>query len=225
MNEIKLAPRVEKISDDEVYLLSPENIRTERICGKIREGIPGEYPCVTKAGHGTTHSGVGLCSEHDTTSLAKAKPRNPYELLIDKDNKRSILDYIAITNSSKNEHHTSIDTEIELMEALVASQLSRVQENTLTPGQADDIAKLIDKLSKLKKIKIDASKKEKLDSEVVAKFLGGIMGVIKMHTKGEQTKRIMLDIITNIVVPMMNREEITKTDPIMLRGMIEAESR
>ena len=100
MNEIKIAPKIEKVSDNEIYLLSPEGYRTERICGKVRDGIPDEYPCVNKAGQGTTHSGVGLCSEHDTSMLPKSKPKNTYELLIDKDDKRTVLDYLAITSSS-----------------------------------------------------------------------------------------------------------------------------
>ena len=224
MNEIKIPPRIERISDQEVYLMSPDGIRTQRICGKIRDGISAEYPCVNKAGEGTSHFGVGYCSEHDTTLMPKAKTRNTYEVLIDKENKRSIIDYISIVSASENEHHTSIDPEIELLEALIASILSKMsKQETLTIKNAEDIAKLSEKLAKLKKMKIDALKKEKLDSEVVAKFLGGVMGVIKMHTQGETTKRIMLDIITNIAVPMMNREEMTRVDADTFKGMVVGE--
>jgi hypothetical protein len=38
------------------------------------------------------------------------------------------------------------------------------------------------------------------------------MGIIKMHSSAQTAKLIIMDIITNVAVPMMNRDEMTRMD-------------
>ena len=206
-------PRIERVTDHEVYLLAEDGIRTKRICGKVRENIPEEFPCVRNAGEGTSHFNIGFCKEHDTGIELKPKSKNTYEILITPENKSKFLDYLVTVSSSESEHHTSVDSEIELLESIVLTMVDKYTKgDTLTLKQGDDLSKIVQKLANVKKIKIEALKKEKLDSEIVAKFLSGILGIIKMHTQGETTKRIVADIMSNVVVPMMNRDEMTRTD-------------
>ena len=76
----------------------------------------------------------------------------------------------------------------------------------------DTILKSAEKLAKIMKVKIDSIKKDKLDSEVIAKFLKSVLSIIKMHIPGEASKRILTDIISQVIVPMMSRDEINSTD-------------
>jgi hypothetical protein len=212
-------PKIEKVSDTEVWLLNEDGTRTRRICGKVRNGIPEEYPCTEDAGKGTKHEGAGYCQEHDITIEISQKVRNTYSAIIDLDKKRSIMDYLSRSSQEETEHHTSVDSEIELLEALIAAILEANKES-ITVKKADDIAKVAQKLGNLKKIKIEAMKKEKLDSEIVSRFLKQIMGVIKMHTSQQTTKNIIADIISQVVVPMMHREEMTPTSKKLFTSMV-----
>ena len=205
------APNIERVSDQEVWLLDDENNRVRRICGKVRKGVPDEFPCTEDAGKGTAHEGEGYCEVHDVEIVMSPKTRNTYEMLVDKERKKSFMDYIVGAASSESEHHTSVDGEIELLEAIIAS-LVKTHGDSMTPKVADDIAKVAQKLGNLKKIKIETIKKEKLDSEVVARFLKSIMGIIKMHTTSERAKVIIADIVQNVAVPMMNRNEMSQMD-------------
>jgi len=212
-------PKIERISDVEVWLLNDDNDRIRRICGKVRQGIPAEFPCLEDAGKGTEHEGAGYCDIHDISVQIVDKVRNTYSSIIDLDKKRSVMDYLVRSSQEESEHHTSVDSEIELLEALIAS-LIEDNKTSITPKKADDIAKVAQKLGNLKKIKIEAMKKEKLDSEVVSRFLKQIMGVIKMHTSQQTTKNIIADIISQVVVPMMHRDEMTPTSKKLFKSMV-----
>ena len=207
------APKIERVSDQEVWLLGDNGAETRirRICGKIRVGMPDEFPCIEDAGKGTKHEDSGYCDIHDVEVQLVSKSRNTYEVLIDTDRKRSLLDYLATTSQSESEHHTSVDSEIELLESIVAS-LVRNNKDNITPKIGDDIAKVVQKLGNLKKIKVETLKKEKLDTEVITRFLKSVLGVIKMHTSSQTAKLIITDIINNVAVPMMNRDEMTRMD-------------
>ena len=211
MQQHEIAPSIERVSDIEVWLLDEEGIRSKRICGKIRVGIPEEFPCIEDAGKETEHEGAGYCDTHDVEIVLTPKTRNTYEALVDPNSQRSVMDYLARTSQSGTEHHTSVDSEIELLEALIAS-LIKSEGAAITPKKADDIAKVAQKLGNLKKIKIETMKKEKLDAEVVGRFLKSVLGIIKMHSSSQTAKNIIMDIITNVAVPMMNREEMTRMD-------------
>ena len=186
------ALKIEKVSDTEVWLLDKEGKRLERICGKTRPGIPDEFPCTEPAGKGTKHEGEGYCELHDIDLQLVSKPRNTYEILIDPERKKSVLDYLALSAQDNSEHHTSVDHEIELLESIIAKLLD-TNKDTLTTRVADEIAKVVQKLGNLKKIKIDTLKKEKLDNEVIARFLKSILGIIKMHTSQQTSKLIIGD--------------------------------
>ena len=205
------APKIERVSDKEVWLLNEKDQRVRRICGKIRVGIPDEFPCVEDAGKGTNHKGSGYCETHDIEIQLIPKTRNTYEMLVDPERKRSIMDYLAHTSQAETEHHTSVDSEIELLEAIIAGLL-KTHGEAITPKIGDDISKIAQKLGNLKKIKIEAQKKEKLDAEVVGRFLKSVMGIIKMHNSVQTAKLIITDIITNVAVPMMNRDEMSRMD-------------
>jgi len=208
-----MALNTEKVSDDEIYLLTGEGHRGKRICGYIRPGIPDTYPCTNDPGKGTTHLGVGYCAEHNGRFELTPKPKNTYELIVKRKEKKNVLDYIVASNNLETEHYTSVDSEIDLLTGMITSVLSGYDEKTpIANSDIANISKLVEKLAKVKKIKIDSLKKEKLDSEVVAKFLKSVLGIIKLYSPGATSKRIMADIITNVVVPMMNKEEITRAD-------------
>ena len=57
-------PQIEKVTQFEVYLVK-DGGRDRRICGSKKRGIPAEYPCLSHAGSGTNHLGVGYCVTHD----------------------------------------------------------------------------------------------------------------------------------------------------------------
>ena len=213
------APNIERVSDQEVWLLDEEDKRIRRVCGKIRAGMPDEFPCTDAAGKDTAHENSGYCSIHDVVIDLIPKGRNTYERLINIEEKRTLLDFIVNISTDESEHHTSVDSEIELLEAIIAKLVDNNKDSLTTKG-ADDIAKVAQKLGNLKKIKIETLKKEKLDSEVIAKFLKAIMGIIKMHTSITTSKSIIMDIITNVAVPMMNRDDMTKTDKAVFRKAI-----
>ena len=212
-------PNIERVSDQEVWLLDEEDQRIRRICGKIRPGMPDEFPCEEDAGKDTAHENSGYCLVHDVSIDLIPKGRNTYERLINIEEKRTLLDFIVNTSTDESEHHTSVDSEIELLEAIIA-KLVDANKDSLTTKGADDIAKVAQKLGNLKKIKIETLKKEKLDSEVIAKFLKAVMGIIKMHTSIQTSKSIIMDIITNVAVPMMNRDDMTKIDKTVFQKAI-----
>ena len=205
------APKIERVSDQEVWLLDDKDQRVRRICGKIRVGVPEEFPCTEDAGKGTSHLGSGYCETHDISIQLTPKTRNTYEMLIDQNKQKSILDYLARTSQAETEHHTSVDSEIELLEAIIANLL-KTHGEAITPKIGDDISKIAQKSGNLKKIKIETLKKEKLDSEVIGRFLRSVMGIIKIHSSAQTAKLIIMDIITNVAVPMMNRDEMTRMD-------------
>ena len=211
MSQHEDAPKIERVSDQEVWLLDVEGKRERRICGKIRVAIPDEFPCTEDAGKDTKHEGSGYCEVHDVKISLVPKSQNTYEMLINPDRKRSLVDYIVDTSQSDSEHHTSVDSEIELLEAIIA-KLVNSNNAAMTGKVADDIAKVVQKLGNLKKIKIETIKKEKLDVEVISKFLKSVIGIIKMHTSAQTAKLIIVDIIGNVAVPMMNRDEMTRMD-------------
>lgn len=219
MSQHENAPKIERVSDQEVWLLDENEKRSERICGKIRAGVPEEFPCTEPAGKDTKHEGAGYCELHDLEIKLTPKSRNTYELLVDPERQRSVMDYIARISQSETEHHTSVDSEIELLEAVIANLL-KTHGNSMTSKVGDDIAKVAQKLGNLKKIKIETLKKEKLDAEVVGRFLKSVLGIIKMHTSSQTSKLIIADIITNVAVPMMNREEMSRMDKRLLNKVI-----
>ncbi len=211
MKQHENPPNIERVSDTEVWLLDEEGTRNRRICGKIRTGIPETFPCTEDAGKGTKHEGAGYCETHDIEIQLTPKSQNTYQALIDPERQSTLLDYLNRTSQSESEHHTSVDSEIELLEALIANLVNNNTSN-ITFKNADDIAKVAQKLGNLKKIKIETLKKEKLDAEVIGRFLKSVLGIIKMHSSAQTAKLIIMDIITNVAVPMMNREEMTRMD-------------
>ena len=60
----KAPPKIERLSEIEVYMLKNGN-REQRICGAKREELPEEYACMTPAGFNTGHVGIGYCVAHD----------------------------------------------------------------------------------------------------------------------------------------------------------------
>ena len=209
MKQHENPPAIERVSDTEVWLQDGEGKRLRRVCGKIRVGVPEEFPCTEDAGKGTQHEGAGFCETHDVEIKLTPKSQNTYQALIDPERQSTLIDYLNRT--SQSEHHTSVDSEIELLEALIANLVNNNTSN-ITFKNADDIAKVAQKLGNLKKIKIETLKKEKLDAEVIGRFLKSVLGIIKMHSPGQTAKLIIMDIITNVAVPMMNREEMTRMD-------------
>jgi hypothetical protein len=126
---------------------------------------------------------------------------------------------LAISSVTKSEHHTSVDSEIELLESLIALLVQK-HAPSMTTKNADEIAKVAQKLGNLKKIKMESMKREQLDSEVVGKFLRSVLGVIKIHTSQQTAKMIIGDIITNVAVPMMHKNEMTDVDEKIFKRLV-----
>lgn len=195
-------PKIKVISHDEVYLLDNEDNVIKRICGAKREGIPEEFPCTNNAGEGTKHEGAGRCLIHDK-ALSKHQERNTYTILIDKDKPRTILDYLTLSTSLDSNRLKNVDSEIQLLESSIASVLEK-HKDTMTMKTAKELSQIIEKLGRLKQIKIDSDKKIQLDFGVVTKLIKGVMLAVKMHINSPEVfRRIISDILVTTINPMM----------------------
>jgi len=206
-------PKIERITEDEIYLLSPDDIRTKRICGAKREGIPEEYPCLEPAGAGTTHKGVGKCVKHDKALQKSLKKVNTYEIIINDKEPKNLLDYLTAVSTLDPEHLTSLDPEIQLLQGIVSKYINQVKDaENVSMKQLDDLSKVLSRLGNLKKDKADSIRNMQIDFKVVDKFIKGIFAIIKSRTTREQSQKILSEILQNVVTPMMNKEEIQKDD-------------
>lgn len=212
---------IDKVTDDEVYLIK-EDGNKQRICGAKRSGIDEKFPCISPAGKGTSHEGIGKCKLHDTSVTANKKSKNTYEIIVDPQKKKTLLDHLVDVSDLRNEHHTNLDSEIEALEALIGHNLQNImEEEDISTNRIVQISKLIKDLAAVKNIKINALKKEKLDSEIVAKFIKNIIDIIKNHSTADKVQQIIADIIQKVISPMMFREEITKKDLREFKTLIE----
>jgi len=203
-------PKIEVISHDEVYLLDPEGNRTKRICGAKREGIPGDFPCVELAGLNTTHSGVGKCHLHNK-SLEVAKKISTYHKMIEVNiENKTLKDFLNLTETQDVEDLTSVDPEIKLLQGMISMRLSG--QEGLSAKDATDVSRMIEKLGRLKSLKVESAKKAQLDFTVVNKLLKGIIMSIRMHVSPEAAKRVIADVITTTVNPMMSSGDVSYGD-------------
>lgn len=213
-------PKIEKVSEDEIYLLDHEGNRTKRICGSKREGIPEEFPCVENAGKGTSHQGVGRCKLHDKSVQKSSKQKNTYEIILKDKNPSTLLDYLAAVSSLDPEHLTSLDPEIQILQGILSKYINQLKDaENISIRQIDEISKIVTRLGNLKKEKADSIRNMQIDFRVVDKFIKNIFGIIKRRTTKEVSQKILNEILQNVVTPMMNKEEIEQDDLSDLRDL------
>jgi len=200
MNEVT-KPNIEVITPEEIYLTDLEGRRTKRICGAEREGIPKEFPCVEAAGLDTRHPGIGRCAKHDILAI-KINPKSTYGLISKSKTPSTLLDYLDQALSIDPIHSTSFDTEIALLQGILTMMIDTLGENP-SVKRLDEIGKQAERLAKLKQIKMDSARRAQLDFKVVGRLVKGIFIAIKMHTSPEASKRIISDILTSTINPMM----------------------
>jgi len=211
-------PNVRIVSHDEIYLLDPEGKEIKRICGETREGIPDSYPCMEEAGLGTKHLGVGRCYMHDNKALVSSNKENTYSTFIKvEDDNRTFKDLLNLTDSQDTENLTSIDSEIKLLQALITNALTGKAE--IKMKTSIEVARMVEKLGKLKQLKVESAKRAQLDFQVVNKLIKGIMLSVKMHTSPESAKRIIADIIITTINPMMSSGDLSYGDVSELKKL------
>lgn len=203
-------PNIEVISHDEIYLLDQNNNRTKRICGAKREGISEDFPCMEVAGLDTSHPGIGRCYLHDH-QISMVKKTSTYRQMIDVDGKdKNLIDFLSLADTLEIEELTSVDSEIKLLQSMITMLLS--SNPKITSKKASDISRMLEKLGRLKSLKVESAKKAQLDFTVVNKLLKGIIMSIRMHVSPEAAKRVIADVLTTTINPMMSSGDLSYGD-------------
>jgi len=113
-------PQIDRVSEDEVYLVDDKGRRVKRICGYR---LPAGGVCRRTAGFGTIHLGVGLCKEHEAAAkqFPSVRDRNFWLDRLSLSNKESeIVEALTIASDIDEESLRDIDKVLRFYRGVVS---------------------------------------------------------------------------------------------------------
>ena len=207
--------KTEFITDDEIYLLTEENKRKRRICGRKVYGLPHPlFLCLNTAGSGTQHLGIGACQHHEFSgdkALVQKRLNNLWAMMNTEAGVPSNLaDMIEHAKQIDRKFLEVIDPDIRILYALLGCIVGKGlnDEDTISPRNISQATKIIDKIVKAKYLRKQLEKETKLDVTTVSLFVREIFDIIKKFTPEMTAQQILTNVLEKVIKPYKEQNKI-----------------
>ncbi|NHJ46158.1 MAG: hypothetical protein FK733_00085 [Asgard group archaeon] len=204
----RVPPKVERITEFEVYLLDEQNQRIKRICGHKRNAVPNEFPCLVDAGYGTEHSGVGFCLKHDSTGM-----KSDFLISGETDFPETVRSAVDRIRDMDDSQMSDLDGDIKVLYALLQFIMTGTgtddNNRVLSKEGVKTATQIIQKIIDAKKTKHDLRKTMSIDVKMIRAFLNQVLGIIRRNVDEATSNRIFTEILQQVVFPMQRKELIS----------------
>jgi len=188
--------------------------KIKKVCGHELED---QFFCAASAGAGTRHIGQGKCIEHEQLFIPRLldvigrgkNGKNVKEGEPTTGIQPRVLEVFERAAKIDPRVMHTLDTEIQALYGLLELQLSGLTETNVNDKISNSLQGLITKIAKMKEDRQTFEQAQSLDMLVVKNLIEGIMGIVISNTNEATARRILTEILNQVVKPMRANGTLT----------------